>query len=153
SPVLHFYFTKRLVGPTKQLIEATEISKKGANPKTIQTTPKNEVGELVTHSNELINQLEISHAKHETLLTTHSHQLRISGANLQRYLYALKTRTIEGDSELFESLYLEANRLTSMIEQIDQINDLNSIKFDTDKQLTEISIDHVISSTLKMFEL
>src|SRR5699024_3281956 len=45
------------------------------------------------------------------------------------------------------------NRLTSMIEQIDQINDLNSIKFDTDKQLTEISIDHVISSTLKMFEL
>src|SRR5690625_1157815 len=40
-----------------------------------------------------------------------------------------------------------------MIELIDQINDLNSIKFDTDKQLTEISIDHVISSTLKMFEL
>src|SRR5690625_6431767 len=40
-----------------------------------------------------------------------------------------------------------------MIEQIDQINDLNSIKFETDKQLTEISIDHVISSTLKMFEL
>ena len=153
SSVLHFYFTKRLVGPIKQLIEATEILKKGSYPKPIKTSSKNEVGELVTHYNELINQLKLSHAQREKLVTNLSHELRTPVANLQGYLYALKTGTIEGDPELFESLYLEANRLTSMIEQIDQINDLNSIKFETDKQLTEISIDHVISSTLKMFEL
>src|SRR5699024_11640600 len=81
---------------------------------------------LVTHYNELINQLKLSHAQREKLVTNLSHELRTPVANLQGYLYALKTRTIEGDSELFESLYLEANRLTSMIEQIDQINDLNS---------------------------
>src|SRR5699024_6960872 len=100
SSVLHFYFTKRLVGPIKQLNEATEILKKRAYPETIQTTSKNEVGELVTHYNELINQLKLSHAQREKLVTNLSHELRTPVANLQGYLYALKTRTIEGDSEL-----------------------------------------------------
>src|SRR5699024_10877195 len=58
SSVLHFYYTKRLVGLIKQLIEATEILKKGGYPETILTISKNEVGELVTHYNELINQLK-----------------------------------------------------------------------------------------------
>src|SRR5699024_6465455 len=47
SSVLHFYSTKGFVGPRNQLIEATEILKKGAYPETTQTSPKNEVGKLV----------------------------------------------------------------------------------------------------------
>src|SRR5699024_10065061 len=131
SSVLHFYFTKRLISPIKQLIEATKTLKEGSYPKEIKVTSKDEVGQLVNHYNGLTNRLKESHLQREKLVTNLSHELRTPVANLQGYLYALKTGTIEGDAELFESLYLEAQRLTSMIEQIDQI----------------------IEETLKMFDL
>lgn len=153
SSVLHFYFTKRLIGPIKQLIEATETLKKGSYPDEIKVTSKDEVGQLVNHYNGLTSQLKESHLQREKLVTNLSHELRTPVANLQGYLHALKTGTIEGDPELFESLYLEARRLTSMIEQIDQINDLDIIKSDTDKPLEKVSINNVIDETLKMFDL
>ncbi|HLR59504.1 MAG TPA: ATP-binding protein [Pseudogracilibacillus sp.] len=153
SSVLHFYFTKRLISPIKQLIEATKTLKEGSYPKEIKVTSKDEVGQLVNHYNGLTNRLKESHLQREKLVTNLSHELRTPVANLQGYLYALKTGTIEGDAELFESLYLEAQRLTSMIEQIDQINDLDSIKSESEKPMEKVSIDQIIEETLKMFDL
>lgn len=152
SSVLHYYFTKRLVGPIKQLIEATKTLTKGSYPEAIEVTSNDEVGQLITHYNDLTNQLKENHVQREKLITNLSHEIRTPVANLQGYLHALKTGTIEGDSELFASLYLEANRLTSLIEQIDQINDIDLTQSLKDKQLERIWINEVIKETLKMFE-
>lgn len=151
SSVLHYYFTKRLVGPIKQLIEATEILKKGAYPPEIQVTSNDEIGELVSHYNELTKQLKDNDSQRERLITNLSHEIRTPVANLQGYLHALKTGTIEGDRDLYESLYNEANRLTLLIEQIDQINHLDTIQLN-DKQLDKLWINEIIEETLKMFE-
>lgn len=148
SSVLHFYFTKRLVGPIKQLIEATKTLKKGSYPKEIKVTSNDEVGQLITHYNDLTKQLKENDSQREKLITNLSHEIRTPVANLQGYLHALKTGTIEGDSELFEALHLEASRLTSLI---DQINDIDLIK-SVDKQVEKVWINEVIEETLKMFE-
>lgn len=152
SSVLHFYFTKRLIGPIKQLIEATKTLKKGSYPEKIKVTSNDEVGQLVNHYNDLTGQLKESYLQREKLVTNLSHELRTPVANLQGYLHALKTGTIEGDPELFESLYLEAKRLTSMIEQIDQINDLDLIKSVTEKPRKKVAINTIIDETLTMFD-
>ena len=151
SSVLHFYFTKKLVSPIKQLIEATKVLKRGYYPKEIKVKSNDEVGQLVMHYNDLTNKLEEHDVQREKIITNLSHELRTPVANLNGYLHALKSGVIKGDVELYSSLYDEVGRLTNMIEQIDHIKTMSSRKKEK-IPFESMRIDEVIKQSLAMFE-
>lgn len=121
--LLHFYFTKRLIYPIRQLIEATKRMKKGEYPETIITTSDDEVGELIQQYNELIQQLKENEIQRHKLVSDLSHEIRTPLSNLNGYLHALQTGVIKGDAHLFQSLYQESSRIIHMVKQLDQLKE------------------------------
>lgn len=153
SSVLHFYFTKKLIEPIKQMIQSTKQLKQGEYPEEIEVTSDDEVGQLVMHYNELIHELESTEGERERLITNLSHELRTPATNLQGYLQALRTGVIEGDKELYDSLYKEIRRLTSLIDQVDQLKDIKEMQARHMHEVTSFNSELLIEQVLKMFDL
>lgn len=150
--VVHFYFTKKLIRPVRQLIDSTKQMKKGEYPKAIKVDSHDEIGELVQQYNELIKQLQINESHRRKLVADLSHEFRTPLSNLNGYLHALKNDVIQGEHDLYESLYDESNRLITMIEQLDQLKewDFTSTQAITVKE--QIDIAGEIEQCVAMFE-
>ncbi|WP_200410985.1 sensor histidine kinase [Virgibacillus salexigens] len=149
--ILYFYLTKRLLKPIHELINATRLLKKGNYPQPIAVSKKDEIGLLVEQYNQLIQQLNKKEQDRKKLVSDISHEFRTPLSNLNGYLFALKSEDITGDNELFEALYQESKRLTSMLEQFEQLKqwDHTTSTMHPNKQL--ISIKQVIEQSTSMF--
>lgn len=152
ASVFHFYFTKRLIKPVKRLIESTKKMKKGEYPEAIQVESQDEIGELVGQYNGLIEQLRLNESMRNKLVTDLAHEIRTPLANLNGYLHALKDGVIRGENDLYRSLYEESNRLTLMVEQLEEIKkwDFTVNQFVFKRKLVNIATE--ISQCVAMFE-
>ncbi|WP_422122415.1 sensor histidine kinase [Planococcus sp. X10-3] len=121
--LLHFYFTKKLMNPLKELIQSTKVMKDGRYPNTIQTDSEGEIGELIGHFNELVLQLKQNEQSRQKIVSDLSHEFRTPLSNLNGYMKALSNGVIQGDTALFQSLHGEAKRLTAMVEQLEQLKE------------------------------
>src|SRR5690625_4859628 len=118
---LHIYMTKKVIAPVRKMIQSMKTFDMGKYPEPVNAKATNELGTLVNQYNELIAQLKTNDSERKKLVADLSHELRTPLANLKGYLHGLKTGVIPGDNQLYESLYAEAERLTKMVEQIDQL--------------------------------
>lgn len=150
--VLHFYFTKRLIKPIRQLIESTKKMQKGDYPSAIQVDSSDEIGELVQQYNKLIEQLETNDLHRQKLVADLAHEYRTPLANLNGYLHALKNGVIKGEVFLYQSLYEESNRLTLMIEQLEQLKEWDFTASQAIVQKKEVNIAEEIEQCVAMFE-
>ena len=149
--MLHFYLTKKLIKPIRQLINSTKQMKKGEYPKPIKVVSQDEVGELVKQYNGLIQQLEINESHRQKLVSDLSHEFRTPLANLNGYLHALESGVIEGEKKLYTSLYKEANRLTQMVEQFEQFKEWDYIKSQSIIEKQSVDIADQIDQCAAMF--
>src|SRR5690625_3247572 len=90
STVLHFYLTRKMINPVRELIESTKVLKTGRYPEPIQLRTSGEIAELLEQYNELIVRLETNERERKKLIENISHELRTPTANIKGYLYALK---------------------------------------------------------------
>jgi len=150
---LHFYFTRKLIKPIRQMIRSTKLVKKGQYPKPIHVNSKDEVGLLIDQYNGLISQLKLNEEHRHKLVANLSHEFRTPLSNLKGYLDALQNGVIKGDQDLYAALYEEANRLNLMIDQLEQLKEWDYIQSQTmiKKQLVEIA--DLIHQSVAMFEL
>lgn len=125
SSIIHFYLTKRLIHPIRELIEATKSMKRGTYPPPITLRGNDEISELITHYNELIEQLKQNELYRKKMTDDLSHELRTPIANIKGYLYALQAGDIEGNIGLFGALYDQAEQLAKLIEQFEHLNEWN----------------------------
>lgn len=121
SSAMHFYLTKKIIAPVRELIQSTKILKTGVYPEPLTPQGSGEISELVLQYNELIKRLKNKDEERQKLLEDISHELRTPTSNIKGYLYALKEGDITGDRELFQSLHDQAEQLTGLIEQIDYV--------------------------------
>lgn len=121
SSAMHFYLTKKIIAPVRELIQSTKILKTGVYPEPLTPQGSGEIAEPVLQYNELIKRLKNKDEERQKLLEDISHELRTPTSNIKGYLYALKEGDITGDRELFQSLHDQAEQLTGLIEQIDYV--------------------------------
>lgn len=150
--VFHFYFTKKLIRPVRQLIESTKQMKMGEYPEAIKVDSHDEIGELVQQYNGLTEQLQMNESHRQKLVADLAHEFRTPLSNLNGYLLALKNDVIQGDRDLFQSLYDESNRLTTMIEQLDQLKEWDFTATQTMTRKQTIDIAGEIEQCVAMFE-
>lgn len=150
--LLHYYLTKRLIKPIKQLIESMKQLKTGEYPKPIKVTSQDEIGELVQHYNELIRQLSLNENQRNKLISDLSHEIRTPVANINGYLHALQAGVIKGDEKIFKALYEESKRLTQMIEQIDLIKEWDYISSQHMLKKEQVDITQLIRQSVSMFD-
>lgn len=151
SSIFQFYFTKKLIRPVHQLIEATKTMKQGTYPARIAVTSEDEVGELVQQYNELIQQLQMNEAKRKKQVADLSHEVRTPLSNLNGYLQALKNEMIPGNPALFASLYKESNRLTMMVRQLDKLNEWDYLAAQKVFPKEAVQISEQIDQGIAMF--
>ncbi|MGM0898539.1 MAG: sensor histidine kinase [Bacillota bacterium] len=149
--VLHFYFTKKLMGPLKELIESTKVMKDGRYPKTIKNRSEGEIGELIGHFNELVQQLKLKEQSRQKIVSDLSHEFRTPLSNLNGYMNALSNGVIEGDTALFQSLHGEAKRLTAMVEQLEQLKQWDMAAGDALMETKHEDMGQLIRQTVEMF--
>jgi len=150
--MMSFYFTKRQIQPIRSLIQSTKELKQGEYPEPIEIESEDEVGELVEQYNGLIQQLQGKEAQRQKLVTDLSHEFRTPLANLQGYLQALENGVIEGDRDLYRSLYEESHRLTQLVEQLDQLKEWDQVQAQTLFKREEVAIAEPIKQSVAMFE-
>lgn len=151
--LLHFYLIKKLLQPIRELITSTRQLKEGTFPDLIQSDHDDEVGELVEQYNGLITQLKRNEEERIKLVSDVSHEFRTPLSNLNGYLYALKSGAIEGNEEIYTSLYNEVYRLTHLIDDIDKLKEWNHVTAQAYFNKQKVTIKEQINQSVGMFEL
>lgn len=148
---LHFYLTNKLIRPLQKLIKSTQRMKEGFYPEPIQVHASDEMGQLIDHFNQLVEQIKMNDQQRRRIVSDLSHEFRTPLSNLNGYLNAMKNGVIEGEPKLYESLLNESKRLTNLVEQMDQLKewDVESGKTLAEKEYTNIAI--VVEQSLEMF--
>ncbi len=150
--VFHFYLTKHLIKPIRELIQSTKKMRKGHYPKPIQVSGNDEVSQLVEQYNRLLMQLQNNEVHREKMIHDLSHEIRTPLANLNGYLQALKDGDLDGHIDLFSALYEESNRMTKMIEQLDQLTEWNYLKEQTLVEKQRYNMDALLNQCAAMFK-
>src|SRR5690625_6885342 len=75
TSIVHFYLTKKIIRPIHHLIESIKMLKHGSYPPQIKEISDDEIGELITHYNELIVLLKKNELQREKLVADISHEL------------------------------------------------------------------------------
>ncbi|WP_241558967.1 HAMP domain-containing sensor histidine kinase [Oceanobacillus halophilus] len=150
---IHFYITKKMTQPLKDMIDSTKEMKEGQFPKRIEANSAGEIGQLIGHFNDLVQQLKDNEEHRKKLISDLSHEFRTPLTNINGYLKALENGVLEGDKELYRSLYLESKRLTSMLEQLDQLKEWDHISKQSFMQKEKTDIGVLIEQSVDMFQL
>ncbi|RPF55897.1 two-component system sensor histidine kinase BaeS [Aquisalibacillus elongatus] len=151
--LLHFYLTKTMIKPIKEMIHSTKKLKEGTYPEQVQYTSDDEIGELVYQYNELINQLERNNQLRKKMISDLSHEIRTPISNLNGYLYALKNGDLDYEQTIFESLHSESEHLKQLINQLDQLKEWDIVKSQRVIQLEEVDISEIINRCIAIFNL
>lgn len=148
---IHFYFTKRLIQPLKELISSTKKMKQGEYPQAIKVDREDEIGELIHHFNDLVLQLENNEEQRQKVVSDLSHEFRTPLSNLSGYLHALQTGVIQADGKLYQSLKEETKRLIQLVEQMEQLKewDYRAKLVYSPKDFT--SIHELVDQSVEMF--
>ncbi|WP_382391571.1 sensor histidine kinase [Lentibacillus juripiscarius] len=150
--LLHYYLTKKLITPIKDLIDATKQLKKGKYPSPAEETAQGEVGELVTHFNGLVRQLKAGDENRQKMIADLSHELRTPLTNLNGYLKALRDGDMEGNQALYDALHKEARHLTDMTEQIELLKEWGDMSSRVYTEYNEADMAEVIEQCAVMFQ-
>ncbi|MBP2243295.1 two-component system sensor histidine kinase BaeS [Cytobacillus eiseniae] len=149
----HFYLTKRLIHPLRELIDSTKKMKLGEYPAPIQVKQEGEIAELINHFNDLVKQIEGNEQHREKLVSDLSHEFRTPLSNLNGYLRALQNGVIKGDEKLYESLYLESKRLVHLVEQMEQLKEWDHVSTQTFSEKMPVNINNLVEQSVEIFRL
>ncbi|WP_106497982.1 sensor histidine kinase [Lentibacillus sp. Marseille-P4043] len=149
--LIHFYFTKKLIHPIRELIESTKQMKQGQYPNPLVVNSDDETGQLINHFNDLVEQLKNNQQYRQKLVSDLSHELRTPLSNLNGYLNALKSGVISGDKQLYQSLHEELKRLISLVEQFEQLKEWDYLSKQTFSQKEPLDMVMLVEQTVEMF--
>ncbi|WP_461176712.1 HAMP domain-containing sensor histidine kinase [Virgibacillus ainsalahensis] len=149
--ITHFYITRKLTEPLNKLIESTKSMKTGHYPDPIDVKSKDETGQLIGHFNDMVHQLKMNEEHRQKAISDLSHEFRTPLSNLNGYLNALSSGVIDGDEKLYKALYDESQRLTSMVQQLEQLKEWDYISNQTFLEKAPIDMHLTIEQSVEMF--
>ena len=147
----HFYLTKRLIQPLRELINSTKKMKQGEFPAPITVKPEGEISELINHFNDLVKQLEVNEQQRQKIVSDLSHEFRTPLSNLNGYLRALQSGVIKGEEKLYHSLYEESKRLIYLVEQMEQLKEWDHVSSQTFTEKAPVNMKELVEQSVEMF--
>ncbi len=151
AAVFHYLFVRKLLKPLQQLTAAAQQMTTGAYPAPLPRVSRDEIGQLTDTFNRMIAQLKRVDRERSELLQNVAHELRTPLTNVSGYLEALSSGVLEGNRQLYESLYDEATRLTQLVDQLQQLNVWEGQA--AVRTFGEVSIEDVVTQSEQSFAL
>ncbi|MEB3102430.1 sensor histidine kinase [Ferviditalea candida] len=152
AAVIHYFFARRLVRPLRSLAFSARQMTEGRYPPPIPVSSRDEVGQLTVDFNRLTAALQRGEKTRKQLLSDISHEIRTPLSNINGYLEDLSQGVVQGDPELYQSLYEESMRLTRLVEQLHELA-VWGAKGLNKSALQEIQIKPLVQSMFQAFEL
>ncbi|WP_230200072.1 sensor histidine kinase [Bacillus niameyensis] len=116
--IVHYQWIKRIIVPVQRLSDLTKRISEGEEMQYVPVGANNEIGELTTNFNQLMDKLKRSEDLRNQMTADLAHEVRTPLSNLTGYLEALKNGVIDADPKTISSLHGEADRLKVLIEQL-----------------------------------
>src|SRR5690606_4389304 len=147
----HFYLTKKLIHPLRELIHSTKKMKHGDYPNPIKEKPEGEIGELISHFNDLVTQLKENEEYRQRLVSDLSHEFRTPLSNLNGYLKALENGVIDGNQKLYHSLYEESNQIINLVKQMEQLKEWDHVSTQRFSEKSPVQMKDIVEQSIEMF--
>jgi two-component system sensor histidine kinase BaeS len=149
--LIHYYLTKKIIQPLKELIDFTKKLKKGEYSKPLDVKENGEIGELISHFNDLALQLDHNKQHRKKMVSDLSHEFRTPLTNLNGYLRALQSGVMEGNDRLYQSLYAESRKLTDLVEQMEQLKEWDEVEAKTFDEKSPVDIRTFLNDATGIF--
>ena len=150
--ILYYFLVRKLILPLQRLEISAQKMASGEFQPCPEIPSEDEIGRLISAFNHLSSKLQQTEELRKKMVSNIAHELRTPLTNITGYLEALSTGVIQGEPELYRSLHEEALHLTGLVEELHQLNIWESKRLGQG-ELQKISVENVLESTLKSFEL
>ena len=127
--ILSLVISRRIVNPTRKIIDATKEIAAGDYSKRVEINSSDEIGELGIALNRMAESLGKIETMRRELVSNVSHELATPLTNISGYLEALHDKVIKGEEPTRKTLELlreEAQRLTSMVTDLRELSAIES---------------------------
>jgi len=146
---LSYLLTRRVLRPLSAINAATKEVAAGNFSRRIETSSKDEVGELALAFNQMADSLARVEQLRKTMVADVAHELRTPLTNLRGYFEALHDEVVPPSKPTFEMLQMEILRLVHLVESLQQLARADAARAYLDKQ--SLSLSEVIGQMLTLF--
>lgn len=125
--LLAIFLSKFFLRPISDVVKSTALIAQGEYGQTIEKEPKTkELSSLVHSVNEMSRMLQLREQQKRRMTADIAHELRTPLSNMQSHAEAVIDGVWEPSPELFQSIHEEVLRLARIVEQLRELNDLES---------------------------
>lgn len=147
--ILSFLLTKKVLTPLSQMIGISRRIASGDYSEQVQTSARDEVGQLAIAFNHMAQSLQTLEQLRKTLVIDVAHELRTPLTNMRGYIEALRDGVIPPSEETFESLHDETLRLARLVEDLLQLARAEASRGDLRRQ--GVDLEDVVNRGLELF--
>lgn len=136
--LITFFLSRRISAPVKALtIAARQMGQGDLSPR-VQSKDKGELGELARAFNTMAENLERGEQLRRNMIADIAHELRTPLSNLRGYLEAITDGVIKPGSGTIRSLDEEANLLSRMVDDLQELSLAEAGELKLDRQTQDI---------------
>ena len=132
SILLTALLSRRILAPVRALTQAARRFGKGDLSSRVEYEGKDELGELAASFNSMASNLENLEKQRRIMVADIAHELRTPLSNLRGYLEAIADGVIQPDEANIRSLSEEANHLSRLVNELQELSlaDAGALKLD-----------------------
>lgn len=134
--LITYFLSRRISAPVKALTVAARQMGQGDLSQRVVSKDKGELGELAQAFNSMAENLERDEQLRRNMIADIAHELRTPLSNLKGYLEALNDGIIKPDSDSIRSLDEEANLLSRLVNDLQELSlaEAGELKLDCEIQ-------------------
>ncbi|MGB8707230.1 MAG: ATP-binding protein [Dehalococcoidia bacterium] len=136
--LITYFLSRRISAPVKALTHAAGQMGQGDLSQRVQSKDKGELGELARAFNTMAENLERGEQLRRNMIADIAHELRTPLSNLRGYLEAITDGVIKPGSGAIRSLGEEANLLSRMVDDLQELSLAEAGELKLDRQTQDI---------------
>jgi two-component system, OmpR family, sensor histidine kinase BaeS len=151
--LLSLFFSQRLTRPIKELAFAASDISEGNLQRQVQTSRRDEVGDLAKAFNRMAKSLKAQESLRRKLIADVAHELRTPLGVMRGELEALIDGLIPNDAARLQSLHDETGRLKQIVDGIEDLNQAEASGLSLKLEAIKIKpfLDNIIERFLPLF--
>ncbi len=138
--LVSLFFSRSVVAPLRKMTFASQRIAKGNYDERVTVDGVDELAELSNSFNQMAEQLEQVEAMRRQLMGDVSHELRTPLTAIKGYMEGLIDGVVPAEIETFQQIHAEADRLSRLVDDLQELSRVESKAYVLDLQPMDISL-------------
>ena len=149
--LLSLFFSRSVVAPVRAMTFASQRIAKGKYDERVRVRGVDELAQLSNSFNEMAEQLEQVEAMRRQLVGDVSHELRTPLTAIKGYMEGLIDGIFPADNDTFQQIHAEADRLSRLVDDLQQLSFVESRAYVL--ELQPLAISTLVDTAIKRLAL